>query len=72
MGQKKKTMPKVGQYFIFGNNILIVVSAKNCENCFFFTKGYCELMFSQNGDVHCDYDCGVNFKLKANITDFIL
>lgn len=72
MGQMKITKPKEGQYFIYGNNILKVVSAKNCENCFFYPNGYCELMYSQNGDVRCDYDSGVNFKLKANISVFIL
>ena len=72
MGQMKIKKPKEGEYYIFGDNLLKVVSAKNCENCFFYTKGYCELMFSQNGNVHCDYDSGVNFKLKANISDFIL
>lgn len=62
MGQMKITKPKEGQYFVFGNNFLKVVSAKNCENCFFYRNGYCKLMFLEKGNIHCDYDSKINFK----------
>ena len=28
--------PKEGEYFIYKNNLLKIVSANNCERCFFY------------------------------------
>lgn len=64
--------PKVGVYYIYRNNLLKIVSANNCEGCFFFHSKFCKLMFIEKGRIHCDYDSHINFLFMKNIIDEIL
>ena len=59
--------PKEGDYFLYGNNILIIVAAHNCEQCFFYRSRYCKLMFLEKGNIHCDYDSHINFQFIKKI-----
>lgn len=59
--------PKVGEYFVFGNNLLKIVPSKNCEGCFFYPRGYCKFMFLEKGNIHCDYDSKIRFEFQKKI-----
>lgn len=59
--------PKVGDYFIYRNNLLKIVSANDCERCFFYRYNYCKLMFLEKGNIHCDYDSHINFLFQKTI-----
>ena len=61
--------PKEGEYYIYNNNLLKIVSANSCERCFFYPYGYCMLMFLENGNIRCDYDCHINFLFLKKVID---
>lgn len=61
--------PNVGEYFIFGNNLLKIVQAQNCKNCFFYRNEYCKLMFIEKRNIHCEYDSKINFIFDKFIID---
>ena len=61
--------PKEGEYYIYKDNFLKIVSANSCERCFFYPNGYCKLMFLENGNIHCDYDSHINFLYLKKVID---
>lgn len=61
--------PKEGEYYLYKDNLLKIVSANNCERCFFYPNGYCKLMFQENNNIHCDYDSHINFLFLKKIFD---
>jgi hypothetical protein len=61
--------PKEGEYYLYKDNLLKIVSANDCERCFFYPNGYCKLMFLKKGNIHCDYDSHINFLDLKKIFD---